>query len=134
MRGSKGVARVSDPTRKTNPPETLEYWQPVLQRIRPQQALPHDRRVSPTSLPRHFQLDRVIDARLAKNLSRLAVSADGTIQELFLTAFQGLLFRYTETEEILVAWEMQGAPASVLPVRVSLTADHTFVQLLESTR
>ncbi len=59
---------------------------------------------------------------------------DGTIEELFLTAFEGLLFRYTETEEILIAWEMQGAPPSVLPVGVSLTADHTFAQLLESTR
>jgi hypothetical protein len=120
--------------RKASPTEAPAYWRPTLEGIRPEQGLPHDRRVLPTSLPRPFKLDTVIGANLGRKLNRLAASADSSIEELLLAAFEGLLFRYTETAEILVAWEKQEAPPAVLPVRVSLAADQTFLQLLECTR
>ncbi len=118
----------------TDSAEAAAFWRAAFEGVWPQESLPQDRKTPQGCAGKPAWLDEVISADLAGRLRLVAAAAECALAQLCLAAFHALLFRYSGTSEILVAWHLHGEPLVILPVRTSLSADRSFLQLVGEVR
>ncbi|MGW9556230.1 non-ribosomal peptide synthetase [Nocardiopsis sp. NPDC055551] len=124
--------------------EQLAYWRDRLTDL-PILDLPTDR--PRPGVPTHAgtTLDRVLPARLRDDLNRLARAERVTLMTVVLAAFNVLMSKYTQQDDIVVGsvWSGRGRPeveslvgffSNTLVLRTSTAGDPTFRELLSRTR
>ncbi|GCF09101.1 non-ribosomal peptide synthetase [Dictyobacter arantiisoli] len=121
-----------------------DYWKQVLQGELPVLSLPNDHPRPPVQTYRGASHSFAIDTTLTRQLRALASTEKVTLFTLMLTAYQTLLYRYTNQEDIIVGTPALGRTksewervidylANPILIRTNITADATFKSLLGQT-
>ncbi|NET54733.1 MAG: hypothetical protein F6K47_00530 [Symploca sp. SIO2E6] len=121
------------------------YWQAKLAGELPVLNLPIDRPRLPLQTDNGGSYSFKLSAKLTEQLKQLAQTEDVTLYMLLLTAFQVLLFRYTNQEDILVGSPTNGrsraefAPivgyfVDLMVMRANLSRNPCFRELLSQVR
>src|SRR5579883_1258836 len=121
------------------------YWQETLAGELPLLSLPTDRPRPPVQTYNGASHSFTIPAEVSRQLRTLATEQKVTLFTLLLTAFQTLLFRYTNQEDIVVGTPALGRNradlervigylANPVLVRANLADNLTFLDLLQQTR
>jgi amino acid adenylation domain-containing protein len=121
------------------------YWQKVLSGEVPNLHLPTDRPRPPVQTHKGASHSFALSPELAQRLKKLANEERVTLFTLMLTAYQTLLYRYTNQDDIIVgtpalgrtkaAWErVVDYLANPVLVRANMADNPTFKALLAQTR
>ncbi|MGW5876140.1 non-ribosomal peptide synthetase [Nocardiopsis terrae] len=124
--------------------EQLAYWRDRLTDL-PVLDLPTDRPRPGTPTHAGSTLDRVLPARLRDGLNRLARAERVTLMTVVLAAFNVVMSKYTQQDDIVLGsvWSGRGRPeveplvgffSNTLVLRTSTAGDPTFRELLSRTR
>ncbi len=122
-----------------------EYWLRKLAGELPVLDLPVDRVRPAIQTYRGASVSAKLNQRLTERLKHLAASHEATLFMTVLAAFQVLLYRYTDQEDILVGSPSSGREAAefsgtvgyfvnTLVLRGEVSHDKTFSELLTETR
>jgi len=125
--------------------ELWNYWQQKLAGDLPAINLPTDRQRSPIQTYNGSSRNFKVSSKLTKQLKELAQSSGVTFYTLLLAAFQVLLYRYTNQEDIIIGSPTSGRTkpefASLLgyfvdPVvmRANLSGNPSFKDFLDQAR
>lgn len=123
----------------------VKYWIDELSGVPPVLALPADRTRPPVPSYRGQRLDFEIDAAVTAALRQLARQSGSSLFMVLLGAYGVLLSRHTRQDVILIGtpiagrnrpeWaNVVGCFVNTLAMRVDLTGDPTFVELLGRVR
>ena len=121
------------------------YWVKQLAGELPVLDLPTDRARPPIQSYRGASVLARLDPRLTQRLKRLALSHEATLYMTLLAAFQVLLYRYSNEEEILIGSPSSGRGSAEfagtvgyfvnpLVLRAKLSGERSFSELLGDTR
>ncbi|HKV34845.1 MAG TPA: AMP-binding protein, partial [Pyrinomonadaceae bacterium] len=122
-----------------------DYWLQQLSGDLPIIDLPTDRARPPTQTFRGASVSARLDPRLTQRLKQLALRHEATLFMTLLAAFQVLLYRYTDQEEILVGSPSSGRSSAEfagtigyfvnpLVLRAKLSGERSFSEFLADTR
>jgi amino acid adenylation domain-containing protein len=123
----------------------LNYWKAQLAGTLPLLELPTDK---PRSAVQNYQGESqhlIVSKHLTKALKALSQGSDSTLFMTLLTAFNTLLYRYTEQEDIIIGTpiagrnqtdteEMVGCFINTLALRTNLGGNPSFLELLQRVR
>lgn len=123
----------------------LDFWKAQLKGALPFLDLPADRQRPPALTFRGAHFEFAIPEELSDAVRNLARAEGVTLFMALLAAYQSVLFRYTQQEEIVVGTatanrnrldsdNVVGFFASSIPLRTSFAGDPTFVELLHRVR
>src|SRR5690349_1192700 len=120
---------------------SLDYWRKTLAGAPPVLELPSDRTLAPLHSTTAAKASIVLDDSLVQQLRALAERERVSLRTLLLAAYAILLSRYSNQGEMVIGLELAnrdleetqnlvGPVANVLPVRIDLSPEATFVHLL----
>lgn len=121
---------------------SLDYWQKQLADITPLLSLPSDRpRPAEPTFQGNYE-SFTISEEITTALNLFSTEQQVTLSTTLLTAFYTLLYRYTDTEDIIIASPLINPDAiaiegftsffvNAVPFRTDLSGNPTFIELLE---
>jgi amino acid adenylation domain-containing protein len=120
---------------------SIDYWRQSLAGAPPVVELPADRTRAPLRTTGATNISLVVDAKLVARLRALAADKQVSLRTLLLAAYTILLSRYSSQEQMVVGLELAnrdveevcnlvGPLANVLPLKIDLSPEETFVHLL----
>jgi amino acid adenylation domain-containing protein/FkbH-like protein len=125
--------------------DQLGYWKAQLQGYPVVTELPTDHPRGPGPTFRGRTASRTLDCLLAERLAELAKQRDSTLFMMLLAAFNVLVHRYTQQEDLIICSPFAGRSqvetegligffANTVPLRCRLTGKSTFEQVLAAVR
>ena len=125
--------------------QQLAYWRQNLEDFPAELTLPTDRSRPPAQSFRGSSIQFRVDAETTRQLRHLCRKSDATMFMVLLSAFNVLLYRYTQQEDIIVGSPIAnrnreevesliGFFVNTLPLRTDLSGHPTFAELVIRVR